>query len=105
MVGERKPRKVPIEWNIPDGLPTRFANHMLVTHIDGQFILTFLEAIPPPILEGQEEKLKKLETLNANAFARIAVPPQVVPGFIRALQRNYERFLEQQKAGEDEKER
>jgi hypothetical protein len=91
-----KPTKVPISWEVPEGMRVNFANHLLVTNQDGQFILTFFEVLLPIILEGEEEKLKGLEEVTGTAVARLAIPPQQIPRMIEVLQKRYDHHLDKQ---------
>ena len=90
-------REIPIEWKIPETMRAVFANQMLVTHTDGQFVVVFFEALVPPILEGDSESIKNIDRVPAVAVARIAVPPKKMPDIIKALQNSYNRYLEREK--------
>lgn len=89
-----EPRELPIEWNVPPAMRAEFANNLLVTHIDGQFVLTFFEAVFPTVLEGDTEGASKVANVPANAVCRLAVPPERIKPMIRALTRNYEKYEE-----------
>lgn len=95
---------IPIEWVVPEDMPVLFANQLLVTHVDGQFLVTFLRAVPPLIFPGEESKMSLVTSVRAVAVARIAVPPQQIPGFIRALTANYEGFTKRDGTGEESQE-
>jgi len=88
-------RRIPLEWVIPKGLEVVFANHLAVTEVDGQFIVTFFQATPPMILEG-DAALDAIEKVPATAVVRLSIPPQQLSSMIKALQRRYEGFVEGQ---------
>lgn len=87
-------RQIPIEWKIPETMRALFANQMLVTQTDGQFVVTFFEAVVPPVLEGDTEGIKRIESVPATAIARIALPPSKMLDIIKALQTSYVRYSE-----------
>jgi len=89
-------RRVPLEWVIPEGLEVVFANHLIITDVDGQFVVTFFQATPPIILEGDTAKVDTVEKVPATAVARLAIPPQQLLSMIKVLQKRYERFVEKQ---------
>ena len=87
-------KKIKIAWSMPDDIRAVFANHMLITHQGGQFVLNFAEAVLPPLVG--EEGLKEMpDEVEARIFLRIAVPTDVVPGIISALQKNYDGYLQE----------
>lgn len=88
-------RRIPLEWVIPKGLEVVFANHLAITEVDGQFIVTFFQATPPIILEG-DAALDAIEKIPATAVVRLAIPPQKLLGMIQALQKRYDLFVEEQ---------
>ncbi|MEA3356498.1 MAG: hypothetical protein U9Q23_04065 [Candidatus Bipolaricaulota bacterium] len=71
---------------------------IVVHHQNGIFLLYFFDAVPPPLLK--EEDIESIEEVEATAVARIAISPQSMPGIIKALQSNYERFYEHPQKGE-----
>lgn len=87
-----EPRKIPLEWIIPEGMEIVFANHMLITDVDGQMIVTFFQAVPPIVLEGESKKADSIEKVPAMAVARLAIPPQQMPSIIDAFKRRYDRL-------------
>jgi len=89
-----EPRKIPIEWRVPEDLRAIFVNHMLVTEMDGQFIVTFFEAKPPMRLEGEPKNEDAIKSVPATAVVRLAIPPQQIPNIISALGRVYKTFSE-----------
>ena len=83
-------RQVPVRFLVPRELRATYANHFLVNHQGQEFVLTFLEAVAPPILD--EGALDTITEVEAVAFARIAVSGDKIPAIIDALQRNYDKY-------------
>jgi len=87
-----------LRWNFPEGVRAVFANHLLVSHQEGQFILNFAEAVPPPLI-GDASAEDMPDEIDAQVFLRVAVPTARIPGIIRALQRNYDGYLNEKQLG------
>ena len=97
-----EPREIPIEWNVPLEMRAEFANHLLVTHLDGQFVLTFFEAMFPVILDGDTKGVDSVSKIPAHAVCRLAVPPEKLKSMINVLSRNYERYENQREEQDNE---
>jgi len=98
----------PLEWHIPDDLPSQLATNLVVQHTGHEFILSFFQVSPPFILGGMEEikqQLADIESVRAECVARIVVAGTRMPGFVRALQSNLETFLANQEDVGAEEER
>ncbi len=87
-----------LDWVISDDLRAVYANHMLVSHQDGQFILSFGEANVPPMLDESDFE-NAGDSLPCRVFLRIALPTSRIPGMIKALQTNYEGYLRESNSG------
>ena len=88
--------KVPVEWNIPDDIITRYATNLVVQHTDQEFTLSFFETRQPILLGTPEESLatvKKLKTMRADCIARIVVTPEKMSQFVEVMGRNVARHL------------
>ena len=86
---------LPIEWQLPEGIVSRYANNIVVQQTEHEFILSFFEIQPPLLLGSPEEQAAKLEALGAvraECVARIIISPSRIQSFIEVLQRNYENF-------------
>lgn len=98
-------RDVPIEWHIPENLPTQYATNVIVTHTDNEFIVSFFETFPPLIV-GEPDQVQKqveaLESIRARCVARIVVSPSRMEAFIGALVQNFTRFMSDHSAEEQE---
>lgn len=81
---------VPIEWNIPDTIITRFASHMIVQIIEGtEFKISFFELkpeihlIPPQTVPN---------TVKADCVASVVVTADRVRKIIEVLQRQLDQY-------------
>jgi hypothetical protein len=80
---------LPIEWNIPDDIVTRFATNMVVQKIDSGYLVSFFEIFPPLVLGQPNEiadQLKQLKSVHANCFARIVIADAKMTEFSNVLQ-------------------
>ncbi|HVP90001.1 MAG TPA: hypothetical protein VMS75_02170 [Terriglobales bacterium] len=80
---------VPIKWNIPEHLVTRFATNMLAQTIENEFKLSFFE-IKPPIRFSESEP--KPSEVNADCIASIIITADRLPNFIRVLQEQLDQY-------------
>lgn len=86
---------LPIEWQHPEGIVSRYANNIVVQHTEHEFILSFFELKPPLLAGSPEEQAAKLEALGAvqaECVARIIISPSRIQDLIEVLQRNYENY-------------
>jgi hypothetical protein len=87
-MSEEKPQQVDFSI-VPDDssdLPRTYSNFCAIQHSPFDFTLTFCDMQPP-----SEQQLREAQTthvVRAPVRARIAVPVQMVPGLITALQDN-----------------
>lgn len=78
-------KKIPIKWNMPENIVTRFATNMLVQTIEeGEFKISFFE-LKPIIHFSEDEQLPK--EVPADCIASIIVTASRLPGFIEVLQK------------------
>lgn len=100
---------LPISWNFPEGLQSRYATNVLVQSGQFEIIISFFEA-QLPVLMGQPEenkaKLEQLGSIQVECVAKIIVSPENMPTIISALQVGLENYRAsksfQQKEGRDE---
>jgi hypothetical protein len=81
-------KELPIEWHIPDGMTGRHATNIVVQYVEGEYVVSFFELVPPIVLGEPEERLKQIEQLTsvrAQCVARIVVPAHKMEGFIGAF--------------------
>ena len=92
-------KNIPIEWHVPEGLPTVYANNVVVQHTDSEFIVSFFQAFPPLLLgdpEQVQKQVEALEAVRAQCVAKIVITPAKMETIIGALVQNYTRFLTKQ---------
>lgn len=82
-------KEVPIKWNIPDNIITRFATHMAVQAIENEFKISFFE-IAYPILLGSDNTFPN--EAQANCVASVIVTADRLPKFIKTLQGQLDRY-------------
>jgi hypothetical protein len=89
---KKKPRKgtIPMVWNYPDDLWSGYATNIIVQAGEQELYVSFFEAPPPVIL--QEEDWQRLESVNAECFARIIVSPDRLAQFIEVLKQQLDTF-------------
>lgn len=75
---------VPLKWNIPDNIITRFASNMVVQILENEFKISFFE-VTPDIKLGLENKLP--DEVQANCVASIIISAEKLPVFVEALQK------------------
>lgn len=81
---------IPLKWNIPDNIITRFASNIVIQTVEGVFKISFFEA-NPKIRFGED--LKKIKEVQADCVASIIVTPEKLSNFIDTLQE----YLEESK--------
>ncbi len=75
---------------VPDDtteLPRVYSNFCAIQNSPFDFTLTFCEMVPPT--EKQLREAQTSHVVRAPVKARLAVPVQMVPGLISALQENF----------------
>lgn len=100
-----------IDWHVPDNAQSKYANNVLVQSTPHEIIISFFEAIPPPLAGTAAEnaaKLREMGSIRANLVSRVVVPPSLLPAVISALQTGLETYqsaygsLNQESKREDE---
>lgn len=87
-----------IDWHVPEGVQSRYANNTLVQAGPSEIVISFFEMQLPMLLGTPEENKGKLEEtgkIRAECVSKVIIPPQLVPGLINALQIELERFQSQ----------
>ena len=56
---------LPIEWNYPESIVSRYATNLVVQHTEHEFILSFFEVKPPVILGTAEEQKEKAQQFKS----------------------------------------
>ena len=84
-----------IDWHIPEGTPSSYANNVLVQAGQYEIVISFFEAQIPVLLGTPEENKRKLEELGsiqAELVSRMVVSPEFVPVLINALETGLENY-------------
>ena len=72
-------KAVPLNLTIPADLVGRYATNMVIQHTEHEFVLSFFEAMAPPIIGNTEEEkqaqLDQVESVTAKCIARIIISP------------------------------
>jgi hypothetical protein len=77
---------IPLLFNVPIGLASRYAHHMLVQTSENETTLSFFELMPPLLtgsIEEQKEILKK--GVRADCVSRVTIARARFPEFVKAL--------------------
>ena len=80
--------QVRIDWHIPEGTTSKFANHVLIQRTEDAVFLHFFELRPPIVFgsaEEQHSQLKVLGTVRADCVASIVMPVGQLEAVITAL--------------------
>lgn len=83
---EAKGLVVPIRWNMPDAIITRFASNMLVQILENEFKLLFFETKPEIRLGPGEPPPTEV---RADCVASVIITADKMPRVIEALQKQY----------------
>jgi len=85
-----------IKHIFPEGLESHFVSALIVQHQPDNFILSFFEIWPPPILgtsdEEKKEAFKKLDRIDAKCVTRLVVTPTKMREFIALLKENMKNY-------------
>lgn len=82
---------VPINWHMPDNIISRFANNMVVQTLENEFKILFFETKPEIYLDIPR---KPPIGVQSECVASIIINAEKLPHFIKALQRQYDRYIE-----------
>lgn len=83
-----------VEWQIPNDMQSRYATNLVVQSGSNEFIISFFELRPPIILGSPEETqaaLQQIKSIPAICVARIVVPREKMPDFVKVLNDHLER--------------
>lgn len=79
--------QIPIKWNVPDDIITRFASHIVFQKIEGYFKISFYE------LKPELNSIEQTEMV-ADCVSSVIIPPEKIKSLIDLLVRNYEEITE-----------
>jgi len=100
---KKKERKLvviqkPIKRHVSPDLNAVFANHVMIRNEQTMFQLFFFDAQMPLVLDEDSEEVKKdaeeRTHVDAHCVSRVAIPINIMPGLIKALQTNFDRQQE-----------
>jgi hypothetical protein len=94
--------KLPIVWNVPEGLPLRYATNIVVQHTREEFVLSFFEIAPPLVVGPDEDRQRQLENLGqvrADCIARLVVSPTRYKEFLGVMNENWAKFRDHTAGG------
>ena len=78
--------KIPLQFQVPVGLSSRYAHHLVIQSTDQEVILSFFELKPPIVLGSEEVQRAALKDgITAECVARVIVAKARYPDFVRAL--------------------
>ncbi|MDQ2809203.1 MAG: hypothetical protein M3Z04_20205 [Chloroflexota bacterium] len=81
-------------------VPIQYANQLTLQQVDGLFLLSFFQTIPPILLGDRDEQaaqLQELKTIAAPCVGRIMIAPNRLPEFARVLTGLAEHLLDKEK--------
>lgn len=93
---EQEPISLPLKWEIPDHIVSRYATNMLVQETNHEYIVMFFEAHPPITFTAQEieDNISKGVPVVAECVARVIVARERLHDFVNVLQNVLDRGKE-----------
>ncbi len=94
---------LPLRYDVPASLETRYATNFTVQHTDQEFVLGFYEVRLPVLVGSPEENLaavREMSAVTAQCVARLVVTPARMAELIQVLTANYEHYRARQSEGE-----
>jgi hypothetical protein len=83
-------KEVPIKWNIPDDIITRFTNNIIIQKVENVFKISFFE-VKPDIHLGSSKDTTTTE-VQAYCVASVVMTPNKLADLKRILERQLELF-------------
>ena len=103
MVDKREtPMQIPLNWEVPDELMTKFTNNVVVQNSGEVFILSFFETLPPVILGTEVEvanQLKNISSIKAKCVGRFIIPASIFPAMAQVMMENYNKYEKSREEG------
>jgi hypothetical protein len=90
-------REVPIKWNIPDNIITRFANNVVIQKIENVFKISFFETKPDILLGNLQDTIST--EVQADCVASIVMTPDKLAKLTGILQTQLELYQAKNKNG------
>lgn len=103
--GELEPIQVPAVWTNVEDAPIFFANHIFVSLVEGQYLVTFGRSHTPYKLSWGDEELEQLKQrgIEIRPVVRLALSPSKIEPMIKAMRTILDRMQGQGSETEDEK--
>jgi len=86
LLSELEAEAVPLLFNVPIGLSSRYAHHLVTQTTENEVALFFFEILPPFLtgtIEERKETLKK--GVRADCVARVTIARSRFPEFLKAM--------------------
>ena len=92
---EEKDVVIPLDWYVPDNVPTHRATNAVIERLGDEFVLSFFEQRGPVIItEDDRKKARELKSVKALCVARIYASPERLEGFVRVIKEQLNRYTE-----------
>ena len=92
-IPERKELALPLDWHVPDNIPTNRVTNMVAQILEDEFVLSFFEQRGPLITDDYSyEKATQLKSVNALCVARVCITPARLEGFIKVLNQQLQQY-------------
>ncbi|HEX9828482.1 MAG TPA: hypothetical protein VGA80_17935 [Flavobacteriaceae bacterium] len=82
--------KVPLEWNIPEYIMSKFATNMVIQLLNNEFKISFFEAKP---LINLDPSAPPPKSVRADCITSIIVTADRLQGFIDVMQQQLNNYL------------
>lgn len=95
--------RIPLEFEVPDSLVSRYATNFIAQHTPNEFVLSFYEVCPPLLLGDVDENRHRLEELGhitASCVARLIVSPSGMRDLVEVLTTSLQRFEQNSRGAE-----
>ncbi len=79
--------QLPLHFNIPVGMPSKYATNVLIQVGEDEVIISFFEAQPPIIMNDSPEVVEMLKKtgIRADCVAKVVVPKNKFINFSKAF--------------------
>lgn len=85
---EVESKKIPINWEVPNSIVTRFVNNVTVQSSEDYFTISFFEIVHPLIIGTSEEVAKQvenIESIKAVCVGKFVIPASVYPSVVQLM--------------------